>query len=333
MRRRALLGGPAVALSLVLSVVVSGCASAHHDPGAGVRVVPWDGAVPAQLQVRTTAAAPPCRAAQLKVLGGGFQFAAALSGGTGTVTLRNAGPRACRLTGRPDVRVVGAVPAPRQRQLPLPAQPPEFPAVAPADTALEAVPPGGAVTLGVDWRNWCVPRTTRTPVPPKALRLTLPGGSGTLDAGYNAVPSCDTAGADSTVGVRPFQPAPLAATPPWSATFLQASVVSLSGSAPVTAARGDTARFAVQLHNPSTAPVSFPRCPLVVEMLAPAGRPEAHQLNCGAAGQIPAGGSLRFEMRILVPADAPTGANGLFWELDPTGSQGPEVVSRIAVAR
>ena len=64
----------------------------------------------------------------------------------------------------------------------------------------------------------------------------------------------------------------------------------------------------------------------------PAGWPEVYQLNCAAAGQLPAGGALRFEMRIQIPPDAPTGNNGLFWELDPTGAGGPEAVSRVVVA-
>jgi hypothetical protein len=38
-------------------------------------------------------------------------------------------------------------------------------------------------------------------------------------------------------------------------------------------------------------------------------------------------------MRIQVPADAPAEANGLFWEFDPTGAQGPQAVSRLVVAR
>jgi len=37
-------------------------------------------------------------------------------------------------------------------------------------------------------------------------------------------------------------------------------------------------------------------------------------------------------MRIQVPEDAPAGNNGLFWELDPTGAQGPEAVSGLVVA-
>jgi hypothetical protein len=52
-----------------------------------------------------------------------------------------------------------------------------------------------------------------------------------------------------------------------------------------------------------------------------------------AASPIQPAGSLRFEMRIQVPADAPAEANGLFWELDPTGAQGPQAVSRLVVAR
>src|SRR5262249_7578418 len=157
------------------------------DPADHVRVVPWDDAIPAELQPATVAAAPPCHATALRVVGSGFQFSPALSGGTGEGTLRNAGPDACRLTGRPDVRIIGAVPAPAQRQIPLPAQPPSFPAVAPPDSTLSALPRGAAVTLVVDWRNWCAPHTAGTPVPPRAVHMTLPGGAGTIDVGYNAV--------------------------------------------------------------------------------------------------------------------------------------------------
>ena len=45
------------------------------------------------------------------------------------------------------------------------------------------------------------------------------------------------------------------------------------------------------------------------------------------ARPIPPGGSLYFEMGIHVPASAPLGKNGLFWQLDPTGAQFPETVS------
>ncbi len=318
--------------ALPVALLLAGCSAARHEPNVDGRLVAWDGTVPAQLRPAAAAPAPPCRAAALKIDGPGFQFAAAIAGGTGEVVLRNVGPSACRLTGRPDVRIVGAVPAPDQQQVPLPAQPPTFPAVAPPESTLSAVAPGGAVTLDVDWRNWCVPPASTAAVPPTAIRLTVPGGSGTIDVGYNAVPACDSPAAASTLGVRPFQPAPLPATPPWTSDVVQAAIQPLSGGpSQLTGHRGEQVRFVVELRNPSTVPIPFVRCPLVVEMLAPAGTPEVHQLNCADAHQLPGGGSLRFEMRILVPTDAPAGNNGLFWELDPTGARGPEAVSRIAI--
>jgi hypothetical protein len=186
--------------------------------------------------------------------------------------------------------------------------------------------------VDVDWRNWCVPRSTAAPVPPRAIRVTLPDGGGALDVPYNAVPACEAPGTPSTLGVRPFQPAPLPASEPWTTAVLQAQIQPLSGgTGDVTGRRGQTARFAVQVRNPTATAIPFTRCPLLVELLAPAGRPEVHQLNCGAAGQLPAGGTLRFEMHIQVPADAPAGVNGLFWQLDPTGAKGPEATSRIVV--
>ena len=76
---------------------------------------------------------------------------------------------------------------------------------------------------------------------------------------------------------------------------MQATIQPLSGGKEqLSGKRGEVARFVVQLHNPSAAPISFEHCPLVIE-LAPAGRPEVHQLNCRAAEQLPANGSLRFE--------------------------------------
>jgi len=327
------IGGPRRLICAAV-VLLAGCSATHPDPATKVPLVPWDGAVPPQLRAGQVVPASPCRASRLRVVGAGFMFQPAIAGGTGSVTLRNAGPRACRLTGRPDVRLVGAVPAPQQRQVVLPAEPPAFPAVVPPDATLLALPAGGTATLGVDWRNWCLPHGRRAPVPPRAARITLPGGRGSIDAGYNAVPSCDAPGQPATIGVRPFQPSPVHATAPWTTGIVQATIQPLSGGkAPLEGRRGEVVRFAVQLHNASAEAVRFDRCPLLIEMLAPAGRAEVHQLNCRAASPIQPAGSLRFEMRIQVPANAPAADNGLFWELDPTGAQAPQVVSRLVVTR
>jgi hypothetical protein len=317
-------------VAVLVSALLIGCSSAHQATPAAPMVA-WSDAAPASLRARPVEPAAPCRAAALRVVGRGFRFDPALAGGTGTTSLRNAGRAPCQLTGRPTVRLVGAPRAPAQRQEPAPAQPAAFPAIVPPAAALLALPPGGTAVLGVDWRNWCVPGAGRSPkplVPPRAVRVTLPSGGGSIDVGYDAVPACDEPAQPSTIAVRPFAPAPLAATPPWTAGQLKASIVGVEATR-----RGQVARFGVRLTNPSSAPVTFERCPLFVEALAPAGGPEPHQLNCAGATSIPPGGSLTFEMRIRVPADAPLGNNGLFWELDPTGAQGPEVVAGLAVTR
>ncbi len=325
------------ACALAAVAVLAGCSSSHGGKPGGPSLVPWDSSAPAQLQAQQVAPAAPCRASRLKVVGTGFLFTPGLSGGTGTVTLRNTGPAACRLTGRPGVRVVGALPQPRQQQVPLPSLVPAFPQVLPPASTLQRLPSGATATLTVDWRNWCVPgasHATKPLTPPRALRITPTGGLGSLDVGYDAVPSCDAPGKPSTLGVRPFQPAALQTGQPWTSGVVKASITPLpGGKSPIAGKRGQVASFAVHLQNVSATTVRFDRCPLVIEMLAPAGQPEVHQLNCRAASAIPPGGSLGFEMRIQVPNAAPLGNNGLFWELDPTGTQGLEVVSRLVVAK
>ena len=326
----------AAVLAAATAAAVAGCTSAGGKPRVvALHLVPWDAAVPEALQVHQAAPAPPCRAGQLRAVGAGFSFGPAVVGGTGSVTLRNAGTGACALTGRPQVRAVGAPRAPAQTQLDLPAPAPLFPQLTPPPTALLALPPGASATLTVDWRNWCVPGATGRArlVPPRAIRVTLPGGAGSLDIGYNAVPGCEAPGQPSTLGVRPFQPAVLPASQPWTSAQLQATIRSVSGAARLTGRRGQVVRYAVLLRNVSTAAVEFTRCPLLTEMLVPAGAPEGHTLNCAAAHPIPPGGALGFEMRISIPASAPIGNNGLFWELDPTGAGGPEAVARIVVSR
>src|SRR5262249_15701096 len=105
-----------------------------------------------------------------------------------------------------------------------------------------------------------------------------------------------------------------------------------SDSTTVSAQRGTTARFAVELRNSSQSAVPFGRCPLFIEALEPAGTTEVHQLNC--AGRVLApNSSLTFEMRIHVPDNAPTGSNGLLWELDPTGGRVPEVTGALVVTK
>jgi hypothetical protein len=87
------------------------------------------------------------------------------------------------------------------------------------------------------------------------------------------------------------------------------------------------------LRNESQSELRFKPCPLFAQLLAPNGAIEPHLLSCAGAHPVPAGGSIRFEMRYRVPADAPLGVNGLFWELDPLGAQSSAPIARVVVRR
>lgn len=323
----------------------AGCGSSHgqttgstpaRQAAQAAPAVPWADIVPAELRAPRLSAAAPCRASELKVQGGGIVFQATAAGASGTVVLRNAGSRPCRLTGRPLVRFVGSPQSPRQRQVAEPAVPPEFPAVTKPASSLQAVAPGSGATLSIDWNNWCPPGglSGKPAVAPKAVRVTLPGGEGSIDISYNAVTPCFQPDSPSTIGVRPFQPELLPDGKPWSRVPLTARVVSSAG-APVStlrAARGSTLRYVVELRNASTSQtLRFDTCPLFVQELAPRGSIEPHSLNCAGAHAVRPSGTIRFDIQLAIPSDAPVGDNGLFWELDPLGVQGPEATARVIV--
>ena len=319
-----------------LAALAAACRSDDH-PAEPSRLptVAWKGEVPLELRSTPVAPAPRCRASQLRARGAGVVFRATDTGGTGEATLENRGPGACSLSGRPSVRFVGGSPGVRQRQVALPPRQLSFPALAPPASALLALRPGRAARVVIDWRNWCVPvreRADARPAPPRALRLTLPGGED-LDLSYNAVVRCDSPREPSTIGVGPFQPAPLPTTRAWTSVPLRARIQTLNGeTARLTGRRGSVLGFSVEVRNTTTDTARPARCPLVYQLLAPAGKPEAHLLNCAAELTIAPGDAIRLEMRIRIPDDAPTGANGLFWVLDPLGAQGPEAFSRVIVS-
>jgi hypothetical protein len=324
-------------LLAALAAAAAGCGGSHHGKStAAAPLIAWSDAPVPELAPPSGTPAPPCRASQLRAERPGFTFQAAVSGATGSVVIRNSGRRPCALDGRPTVRLVGAPRAPAQKQVAVPAEPVPFPRLLRPEAWLQALPAGEAASLAIQWSNWCVPgaqAATKPLVPPKAVRITLPGGRGSLDVPYNAVTSCEHPGEASTLGVRPFQPPALPSAQPWTDQLLSAKVLTLDGrAAPLRARRGQVLRYSVALRNEGRATVRFDTCPFAAELVAPQGKPETHRLNCAAAQPLAPHATARFEMRIRIPADAPAGANGLFWELDPVGARSPEVVSRVIVS-
>jgi hypothetical protein len=314
----------------VLVLLAAGCDSGAKQPprAATGPAVPWVATAPPQLAVRAPAKAA-CRAAQLTIPGQ-VKFIARLQGGIALITVRNTGRRACRLTGRPSVRLVKRG-GPEQVQRPIPPTPSNFPEVAYPEASLLALRPGEPAAVTLTWENWCDPAVKGVPhVPPSAVRLVLPGGRGRLDADYNAVPPCLDPKLPSTIGVSRFQPSLVPATGRfWSDAFLEGSVPGQ----PVHGRRGRLLRFRVVLRNRSHTTAGFQHCPAYIEQLAPSGTVETHQLNCAAAHPIAPGKREAFAMRIRVPRNAPIGANGLFWELDPLGSRNPQLQAKVTIER
>jgi Protein of unknown function (DUF4232) len=317
-----------LAIALVAPLVLlSGCGSSKHA-GSDVDgpVVPWIPRQPSQLAERSPASTP-CRAADLAVQGRVDFTANGRGGGIAVVALRNKGAQECRLEGRPSVKLVKSG-GPRQVNAPIDRPPVIFPDTAYPLSSLLAIRPGEVAGLTITWTNWCDPQIPgKKRVAPSAVRITLPNGTGHVDADYNAVPACLDAGRPSTIEVSPFETAKVKPVPAWTSATLKASVPDQ----PVHATRGGLLRFVVVLQNTSRATVRFDRCPSYVQQLVPAGQVEVHTLNCAAAKPIAPGEREAFAMQIRVPKNAPLGGNGLFWGLDPFGAKTPTLNARATV--
>jgi hypothetical protein len=289
--------------------------------------VPWTSARPPQLATRT-AVSRRCLAADLR-LPDQVHFAPQADGGIALVPLLNTSRHACRLTGRPQVSFVHAVP-PTQVQKSIRPTETTFPEVANPRSNLLALRPGEVGAVTVSWDNWCDPQIPgKRRVPPRSIRITLPGRGGSLETDYNAVVQCLDPSRPSTIGVSAFQPTPIPPGRRWTDAFVGASIPDQ----PLRARRGGVLQFRVALKNLSQTPARFGRCPAYIEQLAPAGGPEVYSLNCQAAHPIAPGKTAVFAMRVPVPRNAPLGHNGLFWLLDPFGGQGPELNVRVNVRR
>jgi hypothetical protein len=319
-----------LAIALVAPLVfMAGCGgSKKADPKVDGPVVPWISSEPAEL-VERSPASTPCQAADLAVKGQVDFVANGQGGGIAVVALQNKGKQECRLEGRPSVRLVKSG-GPEQVNAPIERPPVIFPDTAYPLSSLLALRPGEVAGLTVTWTNWCDPQIPgKKRLAPSAVRITLPNGTGHVDADYNAVPPCLDANRPSTIEVSPWETAKVKPLPPWTTATLTASVPNQ----PVRAKRGDLLRFVVVLQNKSRETVRFDRCPSYVQQLVPAGQVEVQVLNCDHAKPIAPGEREAFAMAIRVPKNAPLGGNGLFWALDPFGSKQPQLNARAVVDR
>jgi hypothetical protein len=321
-----------LAIALVAPLVLLGGCGGSKDgaPKFDGPVVPWTSSPPSELAERSPASTP-CRAADLAVKGQVDFVANGRGGGIAVVALRNRGAQECRLEGRPRVRLVKDG-GPEQVNAPIERPPLIFPDTAYPLSSLRALRPGEYAGLTITWTNWCDPKIPgKKRVAPSAVRITLPRGTGHVDADYNAVPACLDASRPSTIEVSPWETAKVKPAAPWAtaAGSLKASVPNQ----PVRAKRGGMLHFVVVLQNTSRATIRFDRCPAYVQQLVPAGQVEVHELNCANAKPIEPGKREAFAIELRVPKNAPVGGNGLFWGLDPFGAKQPQINARATVSR
>ncbi len=161
-----------------------GSTSTGHATSAAPSTAPTPATAP-------TPGAAPCTAHDLRALGGGrqgggFQTAAAL------VQVENVGPTECVLAQAPSaLSLVGAGGTATALAVTY--------RVGSARTAL-SLRPGAVAEADLNWANWC-----HGDLGPLRVRLTFPGGAGTVESpfdgppDYDYVPGCTASGRPSTV--------------------------------------------------------------------------------------------------------------------------------------
>ena len=124
-------------------------------------------------------------------------------------------------------------------------------------------------------------------------------------------PVCDSAGL-ATVGLArgPFSPAGY----PWppQPQYLK---VDIAITAPTSAKHGETLVYFVTVKNTDQIDYRLEPCPNYGELLNAKLVVASYQLNCPPVRHIPAGASVKFEMRLKIPGDVATGPNQLMWAL------------------
>jgi len=201
----------------------------------------------------------------------------------------------------------------------------------PASSPVVVLPSNGTAHASLAFADWCVAppalplrfdlRIGSTPVPVNAQPVVSPEVAIPVPP-CMAQPATPPAGFDYnepfTVPGSPEPPSP----DPADSLPLRVTVPPLPTVAP-----GSVMVYSVTLTNISEFGKSInlaALCPSYIERLDVPGRPTSIEtelvLNCSAAGSLPSGSSLTFEMRLPIPSDADAGTASLVWQL---GQRGP----------
>ena len=315
--------------AIMLALVSVAPCSAHPVPASTADYVPWLPLAPSNVYpvaaspppvppVPIPAGTPACTAAQLE---GALLGRTAATGHTNTpVSIRNTGSSACWLEGYADLTILDAAghdlvgvtgasggtffnDGPAVQVLMEPETPPLKPSTAPGWHASR-----GQAFVNIEWYDCRGSRAAW-------LSLYLPGDGGKLEIPFDVqAPGsglCDASGG-SRMGLQrgPFSPAGY--TWPPEPTYLK---VDIAIAAPQSAKRGSTLVYFVTVKNSDQVDYRLDPCLNYVELLSNKLPVASYQLNCSPVRHIPAGASVKFEMRLDVPGDVAPGPNQLMWAL------------------
>jgi len=226
---------------------------------------------------------------------------------TQEIRIVNSGGEACQLPGFPNVQLQPANEAPQT--VGASEQAPQL-----ASTRIELAPGEEAIVL-LGTPGSCEAANRPQRKVSKRLQVALPGGGLKILDGVHVDTLCGRATVmrfDRVQGEAAARAMEMKAS---------GALSQLTGSlsAPDEAARGGLLRYTVTLSNPGATPVSLAACPAYTQSVYADGKSAdmTARLNCaGAGGQIPANGSVSFDMQVQVPAGLAAGNGKLSWKLD-----------------
>ncbi len=169
--------------------------------------------------------------------------------------------------------------------------------------------PGQDTFLGLETDTYCTARPGGGGGGPPYhhIDIVLPGG-GTVSLDRHADGFDVTCGLHLTKFFVPQPEQPQAHDP---LSDLQASLET-----PPSVSAGSTLIYVADLSNPTDQPISLDPCPGYIEAAsAPTPVKEIYALNCAPVGAIAATRTIRFEMRMHIPANTPAGPLTIHWAL------------------
>lgn len=168
--------------------------------------------------------------------------------------------------------------------------------------------PQGQALLNVEWWD-CGSATAST------IDVNLPDSGGVVTAPY-AIRAGYSAGCDGgslpRSGVLRGQFNPTGISWPPGPEYLP---VSMTIDTPQSVRHGSTLTYFVTIENLGTLDYRLAPCPDYFEIVGPKKGVAQYGLNCGPAGVITPGRTVRFEMRLVVPTSYPPGPAPLHWVL------------------